>query len=366
MSSNLPEEGGSSREGEQSLQPRREIPDDQARDHERHGAEPLPLRAGPALPGQRMGREGWSGAQDVDPYSKFLGWFSVGLGAFELIAPRMVARAIGVQPTPMWSGVLRFFGVRELANGAGILANPRSKEWVGMRVGGDALDLATLGVALTQTKSPARTLAATAFVLGAAMLDLVGTERLAERRKAPTREYARYAEPVVLRSITIGRPVDEVYAFWKDFTNFPRFMRHVESIESLGDGRSRWRATGPAGTRAEWTSEIVEDRPNEVIAWQTTGDSDLYHSGKVTFHTGPRGEGTVVTIEMQYAPPGGQIGSALLKLFRKEPGQQVIDDLRRLKQVMEIGEVVQSDASIERGVAAAQPHDHGNEPQTVH
>jgi uncharacterized membrane protein len=360
MSSNLPE-GGSSR-----AQPRSEAPFDPQQDYAVHGDDAQLSRPGHALPGRRVGREGWSGARDADSYSKFLGWFSVGIGTLGLLAPRVVARAIGVQPTPMWNGVLRFFGARELANGAGILANPRSKEWVGMRVGGDALDLATLGVALTQTKSPARTLTATAFVLGAAVLDLVGTERLAERRKAPTREYPRYAEPVVLRSITVGRPVDEVYAFWKDFTNFPRFMRHVESIESLGDGRSRWRATGPAGTRAEWTSEIVDDRANELIAWQTTGDSDLYHSGKVTFHAGPRGEGTVVTIEMQYAPPGGQIGAALLKLFRKEPGQQVVDDLRRLKQVLEIGEVLQSDASIEPGVAAAQPHPLGDEPQTVH
>jgi uncharacterized membrane protein len=362
MSSNLPEEGGSSRATEQSPRPRGENPYDPQQDYSHHGDD----RPGSALPGRRDGREGWSGAVDADSYSKFLGWFSVGVGALGLLAPRVVAHAIGVQPTPMWNGVLRFFGARELANGAGILANPRSKEWVGMRVGGDALDLATLGVALTQTKRPSRTLAATAFVLGAAVLDLVGTERLAERRKAPTREYARYAEPVVLRSITVGRPINEVYAYWKDFTNFPRFMRHIESIESLGEGRSRWRATGPAGTRAEWTSEIVDDRENELIAWQTTGDSELYHSGKVTFRVGPRGEGTVVSVEMQYAPPGGQIGSALLKLFRKEPGQQVIDDLRRFKQVMEIGEVVQSDASIEPGIAAARPHERGDEPQTVH
>ncbi|HEY3518472.1 MAG TPA: SRPBCC family protein [Gammaproteobacteria bacterium] len=363
MSSNRPEEGGSPRAEEQ---PRREIPYGSEQGPPLYDDEPRRPRSGVALPGRRAGREGWSGAQEPDSYSKFLGWFSVGLGTLGLVAPRVVARAIGVQPTPMWNGVLRFFGARELANGAGILANPRSKEWVGMRVGGDALDLATLGVAMTQTTSPSRTLAATAFVLGAAVFDLVGTERLAERRKAPTREYARYAEPVVLRSITVGRPVNEVYAYWKDFANFPRFMQHVESIESLGEGRSRWRATGPAGTRAEWTSAIVDDRPNELIAWQTTGDSELYHSGKVTFRPGPRGDGTVVTVEMQYAPPGGQIGAALLKLFRREPGQQVIDDLRRFKQVMEIGEVVQSDASIEPGVAAARPHERRDQPQTVH
>jgi uncharacterized membrane protein len=289
----------------------------------------------------------------------------LGLGVVEVLAPAAVARAIGVRPTPLWTGALRFFGVRELATGAGILANPSSKEWVGMRVGGDALDLATLGVAMTQSVRPARTLAATAFVLGATVLDLLGTEQLAERRKAPARGYLRADEPVVLRSITVGRPVTEVYAFWRDFTNFPRFMRHVESIETLADRRSRWRVTGPAGTRAEWISEMVEDREDERIAWRTVGESDLYHSGKVTFRQAPRGEGTIVAVEMQYAPPGGRIAAALLKLFRKEPGQQIIDDLRRFKQVMEIGEVVRSDASIERRMAAARPHRQG-QARTVH
>lgn len=366
MSSNPPEEGRSTGTDESSQSPR-EIPYDRSQEFvERFDAQMESIGSATAVPGRRPGREAWTGMRDPDAYSKFLGWFSVGLGALELVAPNAVARAIGLEPTPVWNGLLRFFGVRELATGAGILANPRSKEWVGMRIGGDALDLATLGVALTQSRQPARTLAATAFVLGAAVLDLVGTERLAERRKSPTREYARAAEPVVLRSITVGRPVNEVYAYWKDFTNFPRFMRHIESVEVLGDGRSRWCATGPAGTRAEWTSEIVEDRANEALAWQTVGDSDLYHTGKVTFRPGPRGDGTVVSVEMQYAPPGGQIGAALLKLFRKEPGQQVIDDLRRFKQVMEIGEVVQSDASSKPGVGAAQPREQRAEQPTVH
>jgi uncharacterized membrane protein len=366
MSSNPPEQGRLSGTDVESDRLRRETPYDRPHHLAQYGERPESSWSTPAIPGRRPGREAWTGARDPDAYSKFLGWFSIGLGALELIAPSAVARAIGLEPTPMWNGLLRLFGVREIATGAGILANPTSKEWVGLRIGGDVVDLATLGVALTRSERPSRTLAATAFVLGAAVLDLVGTERLAERRKAPTREYARAAEPVVLRSITVGRPVNEVYEFWKDFTNFPRFMRHVESIEALGDGRSRWRVTGPAGTRAEWTSEIVEDRANEALAWQTVDDSDLYHTGKVTFRAGPRGEGTIVTVEMQYAPPGGQVGAALLKLFRKEPGQQVIDDLRRFKQVMEIGEVVWSDASIAPGVAAAHPRGQREQPRTVH
>jgi uncharacterized membrane protein len=317
-----------------------------------------------ALPGRGRGYEAWRGADDSDGLAQFLGWFSIGLGALELCAPSAVARAIGVKPTPTWRGVLQLHGVRELAAGAGILANPRSKEWVGMRIGGDVLDLMTLGVAVTRAERPARTWLASAVVLGASLLDIMGSERLAERRKAPTVEHARALHPIVLRSITVGRSPGEVYSFWNDFTNFPRFMQHVEAVEPAGEGRSRWRVTGPGGTRAEWTSEIVERRENELIAWRCVDTSELYNAGKVTFREAPRGEGTVVTVEMQYAPPGGRIGAALLKLFRKEPGQQVIDDLRRFKQVMETGEVLYSDASAKPGIAAARPA--GESPRTVH
>lgn len=353
MSSNPPNERQSPAEGRER---RGDIPYDPT-----HLLEP----PGTAIRGQPRGRVASGGTGRAYPLATFLGWFSVGLGALEVLAPGAVARAIGVRPTPAWNGLLQLFGVREISTGAGILKNPSSKEWVGMRVGGDALDLLTLGFALSQSVRPKRTLAAMGVVLGATMLDLVGSERLAERRKLPARGAADTPEPVVLRSITVGRPVAEVYAFWSDFTNFPRFMQHVESVEALDDKRSRWRATGPAGTRAEWTAEIVERRDGELIAWQTVDEPTLYHTGRVTFHTAPRDEGTVVTVEMRYAPPGGRLGAALLKLFRKEPGQQVIDDLRRFKQVMEIGEVVYSDASAEPGVAAARPHAERPE-RTVH
>lgn len=341
-----------------------------AEDRERRGEipyDPTHLLAPPgtAIRGRPRGRDASGGAGREYPLATFLGWFSVGLGALELLAPGAVARAIGVRPTPAWNGLLQLFGVREISTGAGILKNPSSKEWVGMRVGGDALDLVTLGFALSQSLHPARTLTAMGVVLGAAMLDIVGSERLAERRKLPARGQAASPEPVVLRSITVGRPVEEVYAFWNDFTNFPRFMQHVESVETLDDTRSRWRATGPAGTHVEWTAEIVERRAGELIAWQAVDEPTLYHAGTVTFRAAPRGEGTVVSVEMRYAPPGGPLGAALLKLFRKEPGQQVSDDLRRFKQVMEIGEVLYSDASAEQGIAAARPHAERPE-RTVH
>lgn len=321
---------------------------------------------GTAVRGRPRGRDASRGAPGPYPLAAFLGWFSVGLGVLELFAPSTVARTIGVRPTPAWNGLLQLFGLREIATGAGILKNPTSKEWVSMRIGGDALDLATLGLALSQSVRPARTAAAMGLVLGATLLDVVGTERLAERRKLPVPGAAGVPEPVVRRSITVGRPVAEVYALWNDFTSFPRFMQHVESVEVLDDKRSRWRATGPAGTRAEWTAEIVERRDGELIAWRTVDEPTLYHEGTVSFREAPRGEGTVVTVEMRYAPPGGALGAALLKLFRKEPGQQVSDDLRRFKQIMEVGEVLYSDAGAEPGVAAARPHEATPEQPTVH
>jgi uncharacterized membrane protein len=312
---------------------------------------------GMAVRGRERGRAAWSGAQDDDKLASLLGWFSVALGALEVIAPRAVARAIGVEPSAGWSSMIRAIGIRELATSAGILANPRSKEWLGVRVGGDVLDLATLGIALARSQRPGRTLLASAAVLGVGLLDILGTERLAERRKAPTLEAARSPNPFVLRTITIARPVNVIYAFWRDFTNFPLFMHHLESVEVWPDGRTLWRAAGPAGARPEWISEIVDQRPNEMIRWRSVEGSEVYHEGRVTFRSAGDAESTLVTVEMRYAPPGGRVGSALLKLFRKEPGQQVIDDLRRFKQLMETGEVLYSDASaVPRHLAAARPH----------
>lgn len=286
--------------------------------------------------------------------AKWLGWFSVGLGAAELIAPRGLARLIGLRPTGTTTTVLRALGGREIANGLGILANPSSKEWVGMRVGGDLIDLALLGVALAKSERPARTLAAAIAVVGVTALDAAGAERLAEERKVPVAADADSDGVPVVRSITVERPLDEVYAFWSDFANFPRFMAHVESVDILDERRSRWRATGSAGTHAEWESEIVAQRQNELIAWRTVDGSDLYHSGEVRFHRNDA-NATVVTVQLAYSPPGGRIAAAALKLFRKEPGQQVIDDLRRFKQILETGEVLLSDSSTARTPRPARP-----------
>ncbi|HEY8520538.1 MAG TPA: SRPBCC family protein [Gammaproteobacteria bacterium] len=312
-------------------------------------ATPSPL-ARPAVRGRPTGHEAWAGAHDDSPLPLLLGWLGIGLGAAELLAPRALLRVIGFAPTERAADVVRTMGVREVATGLGILANPKSKEWVGLRIGGDLLDLGLLGAGLAKAERPERTLGAAALVLGTTVLDVLGAEGLAERRKTRTPEAAVDRGVHVTRSVTVEKPIAEIYAFWRDHTRFPRFMEHVELVEDLGNGRSRWRVTGPGGARAEWEAEVTEERQNEAIAWQTVASSAIDHRVRVTFRPAPGG-GTVVTVDLQYAPPGGKLGAAMLELFRKEPGQQVGDDLRRFKQLMETGEVLLSDASI-----VSRPH----------
>ena len=152
----------------------------------------------------------------------------------------------------------------------------------------------------------------------------------------------------VKRTISVGRSPDEVYAFWRDFENLPLFMYHLVSVENSGGGHSHWVARGPSGLNVEWDAEIVEDRPGELISWRTVGrDDDIQHSGSVSFISAPDDRGTEVHVELSYDPPGGKLGVTLAKLFGEEPGQQIADDLHRFKQMLEVGEVIRSEASPE-------------------
>ncbi len=159
----------------------------------------------------------------------------------------------------------------------------------------------------------------------------------------------------VTRGITVNRPIEEVYGFWHDFENLPRFMRHLESVRTMGDGRSHWKTKGPAGTSVEWDAVTTEDLPNESIAWRSIEGSGVSNRGMVRFRRAPGGRGTEVRVELTYDPPGGKVGSLVAKLFGEEPGQQVRDDLYAFKQVMETGEVLVSDATFRPGMHPARP-----------
>jgi uncharacterized membrane protein len=132
-------------------------------------------------------------------------------------------------------------------------------------------------------------------------------------------------------------------------------MKHLVSVEARDDKRSRWRARGPDGIVVEWDAEIVDEVENERLAWRSVGDADVYHAGAVRFEEAPAGRGTIVTVEMRYAPPGGKIGAALLKLMHREPGQQVAEELHNFKQLLETGEILVSDATVVPGPRPARP-----------
>ena len=284
-----------------------------------------------------------------------LGWFSIGLGLTEICATRSLARLIGLPERDSTFSTLRALGVREVGHGVAILAQPDSAARVWARVAGDALDLSVLGAAMADEEADGtRVSAAIGAVLGTAALDVMCAQELSRGSGTRRRGGSRDPNEVrVERVTTINRPVHEVYEFWRRFENLPRFMRHLESVEMLDNGRSRWRAKGPAGMTFEWDADILQDREGEWIAWRSVEGSDVHNSGSVRFQAAPGARGTEIRVQLQYSPPAGAFGRTIAKLFGEEPDQQIHEDLHRFKQLMETGEIPISDGpSLWR---AAQP-----------
>lgn len=150
------------------------------------------------------------------------------------------------------------------------------------------------------------------------------------------------------RAITINKPPEEVYAFWRDFRNLPRFMTHLQEVRVIDDTHSHWATKAPVGKDAtiEWDAEIVEDRLNELIAWQSLPGATAPNRGAVTFTPAPGDRGTEVRVTMEYEIPGGAVGELAAKMLGEDPKRQVYDDLRGLKQVLETGEILYSNSSI--------------------
>src|SRR3954468_21106171 len=156
-------------------------------------------------------------------------------------------------------------------------------------------------------------------------------------------------------SVTIHKDPAEIYQFWRDFRNLPRFMRHVASVSETSNGHLRWSGKGPVGRSLTWEAEIVADRPNERIAWRSLEASMLPNHGSVLLRRAPQDRGTEVHLTVGFEPPGGVLAAKVVRLFEGIPEQQLKNDLRRLKQILETGDVVRSDASIHRGMHAARP-----------
>jgi uncharacterized membrane protein len=311
-----------------------------SRDDRRRESSPRRERPG-GEPERGSIHERHAGPQRV---ARALGWFSIAVGLTELAAPQATARAIGLangariaSTGSAW--ILRLLGLRELATGFGILARRRPAGWLWARVAGDLVDLSLLGAVRSGAAEPARMAAAATAVAGVTVVDFLCGQRLGAPRSVASK---RLGDGTVrLASIvTVNRPPAECYGFWRRPQNLPRVLRHVDSVRETGEGRSHWRLRAPAGRSIEWEAELVEDQPNELIAWRSVEGSELTSDAVLRFLPGPKGDGTVVRATLRYKPSPGPSAAALRLLFGTSAAAELKQDLRRFKQVLETGQIL--------------------------
>ena len=227
----------------------------------------------------------------------------------------------------------------------------RTERWLSMLAGGV---LAAYGLRRRATPGGAAALAGAALLyrgatghcdvyhaLGVNRAEGHATERgtgvIADRGSDTRQKLGGRRGIHVEEAVTINRPIAEVYRFWRNFENLPKFMQHLESVAVRDEGISHWVARGPGGTTVEWDARIINEVDNKVIGWQSLEGSTISTAGSVHFDETPRG--TRVRIHMQYSPPGGKLGAAVAWLFGEEPTIQVREDLRRFKSLLEAGEI---------------------------
>ncbi len=273
--------------------------------------------------------------------ARALGVASAALGVPMVAAPDTVARLAGVDDVAVAPHVIQAVGVRELMHASALLVGPPKTVWT--RVAGDAVDLVLLARAVTSRNGERQTRVsvATAAVAGIAAIDTV-----AAIRARHTGQHGRGRPgPLQLQaSVTVRCSPKEVYELWRDFERLPEFMGHLRSVTVDGEGRSTWTANAPIKKQVSWQAELTGDEPGRRISWKSLPGADVANSGTVHFAETPDGSGTEVRVSLHYDVPGGAVGRAVARLWGEEPVQQVHDDLRRLKAILETGDVVRSDA----------------------
>ena len=262
-----------------------------------------------------------------------LGWLSLGLGLAALLAPRAVGRTTGLGEN---DALLRFIGARELTSGLGLLTRERKSPWLWSRVAGDVMDLAVIATAL-RPANPGRYRALTtaAVVAAVAAADLAASVR---DERAGVSGMTR-TDAFLEASVITQKTPEECYAFWRDLSNLPKFMRSVESVTPADEARSRWRLRGPVRSSWEWDSQITVDRPGECIAWTSVEGAAIQQAGMVSFGPTTGKRGTFVRLSLHYRPPAGSVGVSVAKLFGSNPRSEAREDLRRFKQLIETGEI---------------------------
>ncbi|MGY1706130.1 SRPBCC family protein [Geodermatophilus sp. SYSU D00697] len=263
---------------------------------------------------------------------------SAALGVPQVARSADFARSLAVGDAPRHRAVTELVGVGELVAAAGLLGRPHPA-WLWGRVCGDALDLSLMRTALRHHDG--RGLRRSVLAMAGLVVTAVDVYAAATRtiRKGT-------ATPMELTSATtVTRPPEEVYAFWRQLDRLPTFMAHLDEVRATNAHRSHWKASAPFGRSVEWDAETTDDVPGQRIAWRSLDGADVPNSGQVDFVPAPGGRGTEVHVTLTYELPGGALGKAVAKYFGEEPSQQLDDDLRRFKQVLETGEVIRSDGA---------------------
>ena len=267
---------------------------------------------------------------------RVLGWASVAVGLPMLTRPAIVTRALGVGDAPRHRRLAVLVGAREFAAAAGLLTRP-SSPWLWSRVAGDAVDLGLLATAARGRTGNAhrRTATAVGAVAAITAVDVY----------AATRSSGKESDMELTATTTIRTSPQELYEFWRRLDHLPTFMAHVEDVRVTGERTSHWQVSAPFGRKVEWDAEITEDEPGALLAWRSVEAADVQNEGEVRFAPAPRDQGTEVRVRLAYRMPAGKLGELVARYFGEDPHQQLDDDLRRLKQVVETGEVVRSDGA---------------------
>jgi uncharacterized membrane protein len=298
--------------------------------------------------GNRDSRTGRGYNGSGDSLARGLGWLTLGLGIADAAAPRPVIRLLALDDTPRLRALFRLVGERELGQAAGLLISHDPRQWVWSRVAGDAIDLAVLGRAMANGRGQPRfrTALATAGVAALGIVDVYAA--LTSMGSDPASDAAIQLD----RSITINRPPSDAFSFWRNFANLPRFIPRLERVDVLDDLRSHWSVKAPVG-HWTWDAEITGEEPDRFIAWRSI--TGVPNSGEVTFLPAPGERGTEVRAKLSYRLPGGPVGDALAWVAGEQPDQLLRDALRRLKQLLESGEMIVADEQ----VSARGPLQHG-------
>ena len=278
--------------------------------------------------------------------ARFLGWFSLGLGAAEIAAPKALARILGTRPRPALTRTV--YGLREVAVGAGILASQNPRPWVWARVAGDTLDLLTLAAIRGNRRArPATVALALGSVAAVTALDLRTALALGRDDEDGGEDDGRGGVPAgaqtVRGSVVVDRPPDEVFWAWRDPVTVATMLSPFLEVRAESPDLAHLRLKTPAGGVAHWSWDVPDERPGDFMRFRSLPDSSVRNEGTATLHPVDGGRSTRLEVEGWYLAPGGRIGTAALSGFGTAPEAALDTVLARFKDLVESGVAPTSD-----------------------